>query len=123
MQIQREANETNTIHTYSDTEIKINHTRYHSSFIVSLDKILTDWAVKSEKMLSEDALKPLLSLNPEVIIIGTKYPALIRQHQAILQLSEQQIGVECLTIGAACRTFNILLGELRHVVAGFILPI
>ena len=37
-------------------------------------------------------------------------------------LSKQRIGIECMSIGAASRTFNVLLGEGRRVVAGIIFP-
>ncbi len=62
----------------------------------------------------------LLQLQPEVILIG------YNGHNKLLieliqDLAKKKIGLECMSIGAACRTFNILLSEGRKVVAGFIL--
>jgi uncharacterized protein len=120
MQIQLEAHETHTIQAYSDTEIKINQVMYHTNLILSRDTLITPWAI-------EEASTQLLDLNPEIIILGTHTPNQLRQlgHLKKLeqQLCEKQIGIECMTIDAACRTFNILLSEHRRVVAGFIFDI
>jgi uncharacterized protein len=34
----------------------------------------------------------------------------------------RNIGVECMTTRAACRTFNVLAGERRNVVAALLPP-
>ncbi len=120
MQIQLEAHETHTIQAYSDTEIKINHILYHSNLILSRHTLITPWIIQETSQTSTQ----LLDLNPEVIILGTHTPDKLRRLESIQtliqQLCEKQIGVECMTLDAACRTFNILLSEHRQVVAGFI---
>lgn len=122
MQIQLEPHETNTIQAYHDTAIKINEISYEKSFIVSLDKLITPWDMSPSYALDEKALRPLLELEPEVIILGSSSPGKLMQSDALFHCMQQRIGIECLDIGAACRTFNILLGEQRRVAAGFILP-
>jgi uncharacterized protein len=114
MQIQLEAHETHTIMGYSDTEIKINQQTYCDHLILSSDHLITPWDIQG------DFLKPLFELNPDVILLGTHTPDILRQ-AICKQPTHQSIGIECMTIGAACRTFNLLLSEQRHVVAGFIL--
>jgi uncharacterized protein len=63
----------------------------------------------------------VLALQPELVLIGTgetlRFPAV--EHYACL--IQQNIGVEIMDSTAACRTYNILLGEGRNVVAGIIL--
>lgn len=122
MQIQLEAREQHSIQAYSDTEIKINQTNYTTSLIVSRDTLITPWAINHTTELTKSLLEPLLALQPELILLGTHAPHQLRQLNLIQALCEQHIGVECMDVGAACRTFNILLGEQRAVVAGFILP-
>ena len=123
MQIQLETHETHTIQAYNDTEIKVNDVRYHTSFIVSRDSLITPWTLLDTAELNEDLLQPLLDLEPEVIILGSKAPNVLRRLDCIRQLCEKHIGIECMTRDAACRTFNILLSEHRRVVAGFIFGI
>ncbi len=120
MQIQLEAHETHTIQAYTDTEIKVNDALYQTSFIVSRDTLITPWAIQSADKLNERLLQPILDLAPEIIILGTKNPSALQRLDMLKKLCEQHIGVECMTIDAACRTFNILLSEHRRVVAGFI---
>ena len=63
----------------------------------------------------------MLQQKPEMVIIGTgekqQFPnSVIQQFFAT-----NQLGVEIMDTGAACRTFNILLAENRQVAAILIL--
>ena len=107
MHIQLEANDNNTIRSYSNTAIKVGETIHESSVIISRDAIITPWTVHTVQELTDDNFKPIIELEPEIIIIG---------HQQSLS-----IGLECMSIGAACRTFNVLLSEKLKVVVGIIL--
>ncbi len=117
MQIQLEAHETHTIQAYGDTEIKINHVIYHNNLILSRHTLITPWII-------QETSTQLLDLEPEIVILGTHTPDKLRQLEVtknlMQQLCKKQIGVECMKLDAACRTFNILLSEHRHVVAGFV---
>ncbi len=120
MQIQKEARDTYTVQAYDDTSIKIDDVVYHSSLIVSRDTLISPWEIATPMGLNEALLQPILALNPEVIILGASQSDTLRALEVVKQLCEKQIGVECMSLGAASRTFNLLLSEHRHVVAGFI---
>jgi uncharacterized protein len=121
MHIILEATEHNTIQAYSDNQIQINSIVYERSLIVSKEEIITDLAIKDIRNIDEHYLQQLMKFNPEVIIIGHKDTGKFPPMELISQLSQNRIGIEYMSIGAACRTYNILLGEQRTVVAGFIL--
>lgn len=121
MNINLEAAELHGVQAYSDNKIKINNIIYESSLIVSKEKIISDLAISNISQLDELHMNLLIQFKPEIIIIGhnnigTLFPMRIQN-----QLSKEQIGIECMSIGAACRTYNVLLSEKRAVVAGFIL--
>ncbi|MDF1678456.1 MAG: MTH938/NDUFAF3 family protein [Legionellaceae bacterium] len=120
MQIQKESRDTYTIQAYDDTSIKLDDVVYHSSFIVSRDTLISPWKISTPTELNEALLQPILELNPEVIILGASQPDTFRILEVVRRLCEKQVGVECMSLGAASRTFNILLSEHRRVVAGFI---
>ncbi len=120
MQIQLESRETHTIQAYSETEIKVNHISYQHSLIVGHDTVISPWDITDAQALTEKLLTPILKLEPEIIILGTEKPQHLRNLTCIKKLCEKQIGIECMALDAACRTFNVLLGEHRRVVAGFI---
>jgi uncharacterized protein len=120
MEINLEAADHYSIHAYNDNEIKINSQSYQSSLIVSSHEIIKDWPIDSIQQLTEETLAPLLRYQPKIIIIGHGEHGLLPQ-TIIQSLAKQNIGLECMSIGAACRTFNVLLSEHREVVLGLIL--
>jgi len=120
MQINLEAADNHSIKSYSDSQIKIQSTLYEDSFIVSRNEIIIPWPIHSLQELNEATMEPLLKFQPEIIIIGHNQPGILAPTAILEQLSKLRIGIECMSIGAASRTFNILLSEQRTVVAGFI---
>lgn len=120
MHISLETPDQHSIQTYSDSQIQINSLLYTQSLIVSKQEVLTDITIRSIQGINETYMEQLLKHKPELIIIGHKEHCL-PPIQRIAQLSQQGIGIEFMSIGAACRTYNILLSELRAVTLGLIL--
>lgn len=121
MHIQLESRTPNTITSYDDRQLIVNGITYSNSMILSTQTIISPWSIHSLNELTPSAMSEIIQQNPEVILIGhpesgTQPPIETRQW-----LSQQRIGIECMDIGAACRTFNVLLSEGRAIVAGFII--
>jgi len=72
--------------------------------------------------LDAAAVQTILELNPEVAILGTGRRQQFPDKALLLPLLRQGIGVEVMDNSAAGRTYNLLAGEGRKVVAAFILP-
>lgn len=121
MQIHREALDTHTIRAYSDTHITVNQTNYSKSLILSRDTLITSWPIHSIHAMTQELLEPILALNPEVILIGHQEAGAQIPLCWVSYLANLRIGIECMSIGSASRTFNVLLSELRNVVLGVIL--
>lgn len=120
MQINRQPLEKHTIQSYTDTEITINNHSYQQSLIVSHSTIITPWSLTNLADMTHAQLEELLALKPEVIVMGCEKSTLAIPYFASEQLAKQRIGIEHMSIGSACRTFNVLLSEERVVVGGFI---
>ncbi|WP_133129680.1 Mth938-like domain-containing protein [Legionella yabuuchiae] len=120
MQINKEPVEIHSIRSYSEHEVTINSQVYHSNLIVCRDSIITDWQAASLQTLDLDLMKPVLETSPEVIIIGHTQSGVLVPLEILMALSQQRIGLEAMSLGAACRTFNILLSEGRNVTLGII---
>ncbi|KTD60968.1 Mth938-like domain-containing protein [Legionella shakespearei] len=120
MNINLEAAEQHAVQAYDEKQIQINSTVYENSLIVSREEIIADLAIKNIQEIDDEYLKLLLQCKPELIIIGHENTGKFPPYEIISQLSRQRIGIECMSIGAACRTYNVLLAEMRSVVAGFI---
>lgn len=120
MQINLEAAEKRAVQAYDDKRIQIDSVVYESSLIVSKNELISELAIKKIGDMDEDYLQLLIQSKPELIIIGHEAPGVFPPFALISQLSKMRIGIECMSIGAACRTYNVLLSEGRFVVAGFI---
>jgi uncharacterized protein len=95
--------------------------RLHASCIVTADTLISEWAPASFTELTVAHLEQILALKPEVVLLGTGPtqrfpPAAIRA-----ELTARGVGLEVMDLGAACRTFNILVQEERQVAAALFL--
>ncbi|MFC3907684.1 Mth938-like domain-containing protein [Legionella dresdenensis] len=120
MHIHLESVEKNAVQAYSENEVKIDSIIYTRNFFVSASAIDENWQAEHISALDEQAIAPLLAQQPEIIILGHKEAGKFPPMQTIQHLANQRIGIECMSIGAACRTFNVLLSENRKVILGIL---
>jgi uncharacterized protein len=99
----------------------VNERTLHASFVVTPTRLLEEWPVRDARALSLEQLEPLLSLEPEVIVLGTGAKQAFPPPEALAACLGRGVGLEAMTNAAAARTFNVLAGEGRRVVAGFVL--
>lgn len=109
------------IRSYSDGEIRIGERRLHGSLIVSASTLIADWGPRRIEELTRADLEPALALAPEVLLIGTGPQHCLPGRPLLADLYAARVGFEIMHTGAACRTFNVLLGEGRRVAAALIL--
>lgn len=106
---------------YGEGYVAVNGTRYTSSLVVSADRIVADWPAASIAQLTADHLAAIVELRPEVLLLGTGAQFSFPQAAILAPAYKAGIGVEVMDTPAACRTYNILLGEGRNVVAALVL--
>lgn len=99
----------------------VNDRRLTRSFIVAPRSLAEDWPVTDVRTLDIDALAPVLALEPEVILLGTGETQGFPPPATMAACLSRGIGLEAMTNAAAARTFNVLAGEGRRVVAAFVL--
>ncbi|MFO7602465.1 MAG: Mth938-like domain-containing protein [Gammaproteobacteria bacterium] len=91
-----------------------------SSFILAPDH-LQDWPLQAIESLDSSHLEAILALDPELVLLGSGATHRFPDVNLLTALLRAQIGYEVMTSQAACRTYNLLRGEGRRVVAGIIL--
>ena len=100
--------------------IKIAETVYPHSLLLAADRIEHPWAVSSPSELDAEIARMLLAWEPEIVLVGTGdrqvFPALAFG----ATLMSSGAGCEIMDNHAACRTYNVLVGEGRRVVAALI---
>ena len=109
------------IRAYADGEIRIGERRLHGSLIVSASTLIEDWRPRRIEDLTRADLEPALALAPEVLLIGTGPRQRLPDRSLLAELYATRVGFELMQTGAACRTYNVLLGEGRRVAAALIL--
>ncbi|MEZ5544724.1 MAG: MTH938/NDUFAF3 family protein [Lysobacteraceae bacterium] len=94
---------------------------FTASFVLAPDRCETEFAPHRIEELDEAAIQIILSLSPELVLLGTG----LRQHFAkpaqMAQFWKRNIGIEAMDTAAAARTFNLLAAEGRRVVAVFLI--
>ena len=88
--------------------------------IISHDRIIADWRPAAITEMSIADFAPALELCPEMILLGTGRKQQFPHISLLTSLLQSGIAIEVMETGAACRTFNVLLGERRAVVAALL---
>lgn len=107
----------NVVDAYSEGSVVVNKVMYNSSLILSASDIIDDWAPETCSELTLDHLHQVISLDPEIVILGTGSKIIFPDDGILQPISSNGIGYEIMDTGAACRSFNFLVAEGRHVVA------
>ena len=111
----------NLIRGYSDTEIRVGEMRVQDSCLVTADQLLTHWGAVVFADLTVAHADTLLALEPEVVILGTGMTQQFAPLPLRRALAARGVGLEAMQLGAACRTFNVLVQEERRVAAALFL--
>jgi uncharacterized protein len=110
----------NTITGYGDGYVEINKTPYSHAVLLSSDGQIQEWSIQSFDELSAADFSQMTALKPELIIIGTGKRQRFPKPELLKTLIEAKIGFEIMDSQAACRTYNILVGEGRQVLLALI---
>jgi len=108
------------IRGYGPGEIRVNETVYTGSIILTRNRI-ADWAPPPLAEWEPPVLDALLAHDPEILLIGTGARVHLLGNAFLAHALREGVGLETMDTAAACRTFNILVGEGRRVAAGLII--
>ena len=111
------ASDNNLITGYGEGWVEINQVRFSSYLVVMPDTIIHDWKIADFDQLTAEHFAKLAELKPEVVLLGTGKTQRFIHPSLSRALTEASIGVECMDTAAACRTYNFLMAESRHVAA------
>jgi uncharacterized protein len=107
----------NLIRGYGTGVVRVGEQTLHKPCIVAANALLTQWQAPSVELLAPEHLQEVFELRPEVALLGTgatqRFPSkIVRQ-----AFTARGVALETMDLGAACRTYNILVQEERRVVA------
>ncbi len=121
MKIERETAQGRNLFTgYGEDYVEVNGVRLSGSVLVTGAKIVPGWAPAGIAALTAEHVQSLLALKPEIVLLGSGRTFSFPDPAALAPLHAARVGVEVMDTRAACRTYNILLGEGRDVLAALI---
>ena len=121
MKFQADRFDVQTITGYGPGWIAVDGEKTTASTVVTSRGQRLDWDCRSFADLTPEHFARLAELQPEVVIFGSGAALRFVPPAWLAPLMRQHVGVECMDTQAACRTYNILAGEGRHVVAALLL--
>lgn len=109
------------IRSVTDAAIVVNDDVLTASFYLSAVELYPNWPVQAATALRPEDLAGPLALHPEVILLGTGPRQRFPSAAVMAACLTRGIGIEVMDNHAAARTFSILAGDGRRVVAAFLL--
>ncbi len=109
---------------YGDGWIAVNGQRHSHSLVLTPKGQLQPWPGSRFELLEAAHFNMLIQLTtepPELVVFGSGSRLRFAPPALLRDLMAQRIGVETMDTAAACRTYNILAGEGRRVVAALLL--
>ena len=95
---------------------------FSTSLLLSTTEAVGDFPARTVDQLDAAAVEKILALQPEVVLPGTGTRVIFPAQAVLGAFLKRGIGLETMDNAAAARTFNVLAGEGRKVVAAFLLP-
>ncbi|MDO8438351.1 MAG: Mth938-like domain-containing protein [Nitrosomonadaceae bacterium] len=121
LHLSRLSEQNNMFTGYGTGYVMVNQMRYERSLIILPDRIIEDWLAQTFEQLAIEHFEYLLSLRPEIVLLGTGTTLRFPHPSLTKTLIASKIGVEVMDTTAACRTYNILTAEGRRVAAALLI--
>jgi uncharacterized protein len=110
----------NVIRSFSKGEIRLRDQVVGTHAIISRDRVITDWSPPAITAITLEDFRPALELNPDIILFGTGINQQFPDIAVLTDIMRNGVAIEVMETHAACRTFNLLIGEHRAAVAALL---
>ena len=110
----------NTVTAYGPGYVEINRQSYRGSLLILPEEPVQAWGVDGFESLTEASFSELLTLRPEIILLGTGAKQRFPHPRLSAALARAGVGLDVMDTSAACRTYNILMAEGRRVLAALL---
>lgn len=101
--------------------VQVGDRVFSASLLLAPDRCIDDFAPHSLDEFDAAAIAAVLALEPTVALIGTGERQRLAPPALMAAFLARGIGLEAMDSAAAARTFNLLAGDGRRVVAAFLI--
>jgi uncharacterized protein len=110
----------NLVTRYDIGCIWVGATPFAHAVLVPWAGVVQPWPVDHMEQLRAEHFALALPLQPELVVFGSGSRLRFVPAALLRSLIEHGVGVETMDTAAACRTYNVLAGEGRHVLAALL---
>ncbi|MBB6560330.1 uncharacterized protein HNP48_003004 [Acidovorax soli] len=121
MKFQPDKANVQTVTGYGPGWIGVDGEKITHSVIVGSDGLRRAWPCARYEDLTAEHFAELAQLETELVIFGSGQRNRFPPPAWLQPLMARRLGLETMDTAAACRTYNILAGEGRNVVAALLL--
>ena len=115
MKLQPDTFNVQSITGYGPGWVAVDGEKFTTSLVLSSRGEKFDWQCTQFDDLTPEHFARVAKLDCELVIFGSGSRIRFPPGLLITSLMSQRIGLETMDTQAACRTYNILAGEGRHV--------
>ncbi len=113
----RELPGTLTVRSVSSAGIRVNDEVWTENIALTAQEVIAGWTEKPVAELTADDFAEVLSKDPEIVLLGTGKTGELPTRELMFAFARRGVGLEFMDTQAAARTFNVLAGEGRRVLA------
>ena len=123
MKLHPDQSSVQSISAYGDGWIAVDGERISSSVVIGSGGQRFAWSCGSFADLGAAHFEQLAAMETELVIFGSGSVIHFPDAAWLAPLMQRRIGIETMDTRAACRTYNILAGEGRKVVAALLIEV
>lgn len=121
MKIQPDISSAQSIQSYGPGWVQVAGEKIMHSVVIGSGGEQLNWNCKQFEDLQASHFEQLAQLQPELVVFGSGARQRFVSAGLTRALIERQIGLETMDTPAACRTYNILVGEGRRVAVALLM--
>jgi len=120
MKFHLQAPTSNLVTGTGDGWLRVGTHEYRENVVLTPETVTRGFAAAGFDALTERDFEALLATSPEIVLLGTGAMQRFPPPRINAPLLRARVGLEVMDTRAACRTYNILVGEGRNVAAALI---
>jgi uncharacterized protein len=112
----------NLIRGYGTAEIRLPDRTLRTSCLIGVDRVIEPWRPRGVDELVTEDLELVFAQGASLVLLAMPAPVAFPSPLIRGAFGARRVGLEVMELGAACRTFNVLVQERRSVLGAFLIP-
>ncbi len=110
----------NIFTAYDENSVSVDGKNYTNNVLLLHNQLIENWTNATFATLTEEDFAMLGNFDVEIILLGTGKTQQFPSAHLLQSLIAKNKAVDAMTTHAACRTYNLLVGDYRRVLAAIL---